>query len=216
MYLHKVLQRSDDHWTKKMLYHLKTQNTGWAKNIQAKLAYYELEQDWEKIKEYNKSRWRHIVNTAVRAKNKQKLLEGCIQQGPNGEKIKTKTAYIYHNINDDKPITEALPEIVSLSKVNTKTVILGRCGMLECGKNFKGSIPEMCRACGEDDDESHRLNRCNTWRHLNLSETVDKIDFGDIYSSDINVLIPVIRNIQRVWELQLGNGSMKKQVANSD
>ena len=33
--LYKVLQRSDDHWTKTMLYHLKTKNTGWEKHIQA-------------------------------------------------------------------------------------------------------------------------------------------------------------------------------------
>ena len=87
--------------------------------------------------------------------------------------------------------------------------------MLECGKNFKGSIPEICRGCGEEDDESHRLNRCKIWKHLNFSETVDKIDFGDIYSTDINVLLPVIKKIQKVWELQFGNGSMKKHVTNS-
>ena len=151
-----------------------------------------------------------------RAKNKQKLLESCVQQGPEGEKIKTKTSYIYHEINNDTINTEPLPEIVSSSKVNTKTIILARCGMLECGKNFKGSIPEICKGCGEWDDESHRLNRCSTWRHLNFSERTEKIDFGGIYSNDINVLIPVTRNIQRVWELHFGNGSMKKQVTNSD
>ena len=198
-----------------MLFYLKTHNTGWAKSIQTKLAYYELEQDWEKIKECNKSRWKQLVNTAVRAKNKQKLLESCVQQQPSGEKIKTKTAYIYHNINNDTLINEALPEIRSSNKVNTKTIILARCGMLECGKNFKGSIPEICRGCGEEDDESHRLNRCKIWKHLNFSETVDKIDFSDIYSTDINVLLPVIKKIQKVWELQFGNGSMKKHVANS-
>ena len=86
MFLHKILQRPEDHWTKKMLFHLKTHNTGWAKNIQTKLSYYELEQDWEKIKEFNKSRWKHIVNTAVSVKNKQKLQESCVQPGPHGEK----------------------------------------------------------------------------------------------------------------------------------
>ena len=88
--------------------------------------------------------------------------------------------------------------------------------MLECGKNFKGTIPEICRACGERDDESHRLNSCHTWRHLNYSETVEKINFGDVFSNDIDVLLPVIRSIQRVWELHFGNGSMKKLVTNSD
>ena len=92
-----------------------------------------------------------------------------------------------------------------------KQMLLARCGMFECGKNFKGSIPEICRGCGEEDDESHRLNRCGTWKHLNLSETVDKVDFGEIYSNDINILLPVIKSIQRVWELHVGNGSMKRQ-----
>ena len=211
MFLYKILQRTEDHWTKKMLFHLKTLNKGWAKKIQTKLAYYELEQDWEKIKLFNKSRWKHLVSTAVRVKNRQKLLESCVQSEPNGEKIKTKTAYIYHSINNDTFCDTALPEITSSNKVNSKTIILARCGMLECGKNFKGSIPEVCRVCGEEDDESHRLNRCSTWKHLNFSETVDKVDFGNVYSNDLNTLLPVIRDIQRVWELHVGNGSMKRQ-----
>ena len=147
---------------------------------------------------------------------KKKQLESCIQGQPTGEKIKTKTAYIYNDINNDLLSREALPEITSTNKVNAKTIILARCGMLECGKNFKGSIPEICKGCGEWDDESHRLNRCSTWRHLNFSDRVEKIDLGGIYSNDINVLIPVTRNIQRVWELHFGNGSMKKQVTNFD
>ena len=199
-----------------MLFHLKTHNTGWAKSIQTILAYYEHEQDWEKIKEINKPRWKHIVSAAVQVKNKKKLLESCVQPGPNGIKIKTKTAHIYHSINNDALCDGALPEIVSSNKVNSKTIILARCGMLECGKNFKGSIPEICRGCGEEDDESHRLNRCSIWKHLNFSETVVKPDFGDVYSTDINILLPVIKNIQRVWELHVGNGSMKKQVTRTN
>ena len=155
------------------------------------------------------------MNTAVREKNKRKLLEGCIQRGQNEEKVKTKTAYIYHNINDGMFRNEALPEIILSNKVNTKTIILGRCGMLECGKNFKGTIPEICRECGEVDDESHRLNRCVNWKHLNFSETAEVIDFGLIYDDDPRKLSPVIKSIQSVWEIYNGNGSMKKLVANS-
>ena len=215
MYLYKVLHRPEEHWTKKMLFHLKTHNIGWAKCMQAKLVDYGLEQDWEKIKEHNKSRWRHIVNTAVRKKNKQKLLDSCVQLGPNEEKIKTKTAYIYHEINKDTYNNEALPEIISSNKVNAKTIILARCGMLECGKNFKGTIPEICRVCGVEDDEGHRLSTCVLWKHLNFSETADEIDFGAIYENDYETLLPVIKCIQRVWEMHYGNGSMKKQIANS-
>ena len=42
MYLHKILTRENDHWTKKMLRHLETANLGWAKNITEKLEEYHL------------------------------------------------------------------------------------------------------------------------------------------------------------------------------
>ena len=215
MFLYKILQRPESHWTKKMLFHLKINNIGWAKCIQEKLIDYELEQDWEKIKDHNKSRWKHIVNTAVREKNKKKLLDSCVQRGMNEEKVKTKTAYIYHDIHTGTFNNEALPEIMTSNKVDTKTILLARCGMLECGKNFKGTIPEFCRECGEVDDESHRLNRCVVWKHLNFSETTEVIDFDEIYGNDPEKLTSVIKSIQRVWELHHGNGSMKKLVANS-
>ena len=50
IYLHKILTRENDHWTKSMLNHLQSKNIGWAKNIEEKLIEYELETDWEVIK----------------------------------------------------------------------------------------------------------------------------------------------------------------------
>ena len=173
-----------------------------------------LHSSWEKIKGHSKSSWKHIVTTAVKEQNKQKLLESCVQLDTEGQKIKTKTAHIYHDINNGTFNHEALPEILTSNKVNTKTIILARCGMLECGKNFKGTIPEICGGCGEEDNESHRLNRCKVWKHLNLSETIDKVDFGDVYSNDTPKVLHVVKAIQRVWEMHFGNGTMKKIVAN--
>ena len=137
----------------------------------------------------------------------------CEQRSLNEEKIKTKTTYVYNDINNGTFSNEALPEIMSSNKVDTKTIILARCGMLECGKNFKGTVPEICRKCGEEDDESHRLNRCVLWKHLNFSETAEKIDFGTIYDNDYEKLSPVIKSIQNVWEMHCGSGSMRKLVA---
>ena len=189
-----------------------TTTTGWAQTIQEKLTEYGLEQDWEAIKNLSRPTWKSIVNVAIRAKNKQKLLDSCIQQEHDGMKIKTKTAYVYHYINNstDTDNHEALPEILLFDKVDTKTIILARSGMLECGKNFKGTIPEVCRACGEGDSESHRLNRCITWRHLNHSQTGKEVDFSDVYSDDKAKLSQIIGCIQRLWEIRYGNGLMKK------
>ena len=49
IFLHKVLARPSDHWTKQMLSHLQSLGIGWAKDIQEKLIEYELETDWEII-----------------------------------------------------------------------------------------------------------------------------------------------------------------------
>ena len=53
-------------------------------------------------------------------------------------------------------------------------------GMLECGKNMKGTISEKCQSCDSLDDENHRLNYCPKWRNSRYGD----VDVNDIYSSD--------------------------------
>ena len=53
MYLHKILNRPRDHWTVKILTHLKTTNLGWAKSITEKLTNYQLETNWAKNQKGN-------------------------------------------------------------------------------------------------------------------------------------------------------------------
>ena len=77
MYLHKILKRNDEHWTKKMLFHLKAQKIGWAENICQKLKDYGLEEDWTKIKDLSKCNWKNSVNAAVFNMNKIKLTQSC-------------------------------------------------------------------------------------------------------------------------------------------
>ena len=74
--------------------------------------------------------------------------------------------------------------------------------MLDCGKNFKGTMREICQECNEIDNEEHRLNDCTAWREIkNVGKT--RIDFRDIYSEDLNVLNRVIDAVENVWE-QMG------------
>ena len=70
MYIHKVLSRENDHWTKMMLHHLGTRKIGWAENINRKLAEYNLETDWETIRLKTKGEWKKIVEQAVDKKEK--------------------------------------------------------------------------------------------------------------------------------------------------
>ena len=62
---------------------------------------------------------------------------------------------------------EPLKEIIELSKYDTKTIITARFGMLQCGKNFKGTMQEMCNECQKIDDEDHRLNHCPKYQENN-------------------------------------------------
>ena len=79
-------------------------------------------------------------------------------------------------------------------------------GMLECGKNMKGTISEKCQSCDILDDENHRLNYCPKWRNSSNGD----VDFNDIYSSDSRKLDRIIHEIENIWELKYANGRMKK------
>ena len=86
--------------------------------------------------------------------------------------------------------------------------------MLECGKNFRGSMTETCKECQVLDDENHRLNECPNWRETNLLDRDREVEFCDIFSNDPTKLMHIISHIQSVWELSFGNGSMKRNNRN--
>ena len=80
--------------------------------------------------------------------------------------------------------------------------------MLECGKNFKGSLKELCNDCSSIDDENHRLNHCIKWGDTNLYNEIDKVDIDLIYSHDINVLRCVTSKVENVWNTKTAHGTM--------
>ena len=189
---------------------MKDLNLGWSKSIVEKLEEYDLEQDWEKIRILTKQSWKSSVKTAVQNRNKQKLINHCIEQTPQGDKVKTKTAHIYDKLRESTVTIEPLPELLSSNKVDTKTILLSRCGMLMCGINFKATTPAVCTECQVIDNEDHRLNHCRKWQDTNFVNESVKVNFFDVYSEDKQKLSVIIQRIQNVWELKLGNGSMKK------
>ena len=85
---------------------------------------------------------------------------------------------------------------------------MARFGMLECGKNFRGSLPELCLTCDQIDDENHRLNFCKKWEDNNLYMSADKVDFENIYGDDIETLKDIMEKIAKVWNVRTGNGGM--------
>ena len=85
---------------------------------------------------------------------------------------------------------------------------MARYGMLQCGKNFKGTEDAMCKTCNEVDDENHRLNYCIQWEATNLRNSDMTIDFKNVYSNDINTLRVILPYIQKVWNVKNANGTM--------
>ena len=212
IYLHKILTRSNEHWTKQMLFHLKTEKLGWAANIAEKLTEYSLEEDWEKIREKTKREWKYIVGKAVNKLNKNKMINECTEATEQGIKIKTKTFHIHTKLTDTSSETanKPLKEIITTNKLQARTIIIARNGMLECGKNFKGTLNETCLTCNKTDNEQHRLTECAKWTNESNQETAEGIVFNDIYSQDDQTLKRIIIQIQNLWELRYGNGKMKK------
>ena len=94
------------------------------------------------------------------------------------------------------------------NKQRTRTIFLSQNGMLECGKNMKGTISEICKDCQILDDESHRLNNCKKW--VVRDDNRGDLNFQNVYDSDVGVVNNIIDEIEKVWETKFANGRMKR------
>ena len=81
--------------------------------------------------------------------------------------------------------------------------------MLECGANFKGSLRYKCSVCNVVDDENHRLNTCKKYRNLNIYDHATKVNFVDVYSSNLTVVKQIIVFIERIWNTRSAHGTMR-------
>ena len=88
--------------------------------------------------------------------------------------------------------------------------MLARFHMLECGVNYKGTMSTQCKQCKVDDDENHRLNDCKAYRFINLYNNPQKVNFGDVYSHDIQIVRDILKCIEKVWNTKTANGTMNQ------
>ena len=98
--------------------------------------------------------------------------------------------------------------IPKLNRHETKVLILSRFHMLECGSNYKGTLPEVCPTCLVIDNEQHRLNDCTRFRKTNLCDSFNKCNFDDIYKNEFTIVKDMIHHVEKVWNLKTGHGSM--------
>ena len=208
LYLHRILNKEETHWTKKILTELEQLNLGWYKGIKTTLSKYQLEENFETIKNIRAIEWKSQVIAATEKCNQKRLLEECYKKEDNKNVPKTKTAHIISKLESNEYKREPCKEIMSLTKRETKMLIIARFGMLECGKNFKGTMGEICLNCNTRDTEEHRLNECSNYLNVNYVDHDENIPFSSIYSEDLTILKPIMKRIGTVWNLKTGNGSM--------
>ena len=208
MYLHKLLNRHHTHWTHKTFQTLKNKDIGWSKNIRNTLNKYNLPTDFQVIKATSHNEWKRKVTAEIEKDNIERLKNECYKVEKGNKIEKTKTKSIIKHITKQEYTRGPPQELQYCNKHETKTIIIARYRMLECGSNFKGTIREICDTCQLVDDETHRLNYCKAFKDVNFYESDIKIDFDDIYSTDIDILRELLPKIEKVWNTRNANGSM--------
>ena len=198
--------------TKNSLHKLRNKGTGWFERISNTLKKYNLPIDFQTIATIRPNSWKNAVKVVIEQKNKERLKEDLYKRENGIDTLKTKTKSILEKLNDPLYTRQPEREIINTTKYETKTILMARYGMLQCGTNFKGTMNPTCQTCDVLDNEYHRLNCCPIWNTPDEIEMKDDIDFNLIYSPDINVIRPIIKEIDRLWNTKCANGSMKKKL----
>ena len=206
IYLHRILSREPNHWTRRIFSTLENLNVGWYAQIKKKLQDYELETDMEKIKTKTRPEWKCEVHNAAEKMNSKKLQEDCYETTPDGKKVKSKTAHVLEKITECNYQRKVMHPATFMSQIEVKALILSRFRMLECGKNFRGKYPETCSECDVLDDEDHRLNNCSRFKMTNLCNSIEKVVFSDVFSEDVETVKATLKAIMKVWNVR--NGGM--------
>ena len=205
LYLHKVLNRTEDHWTHHILMTLDDYCIGWSRQIRQKLSEYGLETNWDVLKRKTDNEWKSTVKTAIEKRNRERLLDECktFRHGCVHEKTKTKS--IIKEIERSDYCRTRLTTILSMTRLKARAIVMARYGMLDCSSNFGNKYgTKQCKECRVIDDEAHRMNNCKTWRIVNRYESVIKIDFNAVFSNDKTELESIADEILSIWDLKNG------------
>ena len=205
-----VLLKNANKQIQKTLYSLRDKRIGWPTKIQNMLEKYNLPTDFESIRSKPIARWHRLVTSAIEVKNHSRIKDD-LHKVENGESVlKTKTKSIFDKISDPNYTRQIDHVITRMTKHDTKTLMIARYGMLDCGMNYKGNKRPNCNQCNVPDNEQHRLDVCPEWDSIRINETDGDIVFEDIYKNDIESLRPVMKKINSIWNTKYTNGSMNK------
>ena len=209
LYLHKILKRDTSHWTHHMLKILDAHSIGWATQIRRKIHDYGLEESWHMIGTKTDSAWKNEVKTACEKRNIELLKHECQSVRSGSVKDKTKTKSILINLNDENYTRSSESNILKMSKLKARAIIMTRYGMLDCAKNFEGRYGKKeCNVCSVIDDENHRVNDCVRWKSVNLYLSTTKADLNLVYSMERDELERIADVVLAIWDLKNGRNSI--------
>ena len=175
---------------------------------------WDLEKDWSVIKQKPFREWKRQIDAAAEKRNIEKLKEECEIKSRGEKTLKKKTIFVLDSL--DSPNFKRGPDPFILCHnyiLYTRALIMGRFGMLKCASNYhNGFGTKMCSECKVKDDEAHRINYCKKWQGINLFRKRDKIDYDDIYSSNIEKCFTVVQVILAVWDLENSKNEMRHAV----
>ena len=214
VYLHKVMNKSNSHWTKTTLMIMKEYNIGWAKQICEILERWELNQNWEEIRLKTPGQWKGEVKRAAEIMNIRKLREECEIKSRGESRQKTKTKFVITSVNNGDYSRGPDKFILQNNSITyTRALIMGRYGMLKCANNFSnGHGTKLCDICMEVDNEDHRINVCTKWEGVNLVNKSRRICFDDIYLNDNDRCLAVVETILSLWDLENGKNEMRQLI----
>ena len=210
MYLHHLLQRENGYWAKGSLSTLKNKDIGWTKNIEKTLTLWELNTDWNKIATTPVNEWKIGVKRAAEKRNKTLLLDECQTRVRGETKGKTKTKTILDKLESVDYKRTPIRALCHLNCIEARALIMGRYGMLDCRANFSnGYGSKICDQCLIHDDEKHRMNECVKYRDVNWYDDHQKVSFDEIYSDEIDCVMPVVNSILTLWDLRNGKNKIR-------
>ena len=92
-------------------------------------------QEFHQITSNSTIEWKNKVKKTIEERNKNRLLEDCHKKENGTLVVKSKTAHIIDRIENPSYQRKPLNVILQLTKQETKTLIIARYRMLECGRN---------------------------------------------------------------------------------
>ena len=213
LYLQKILQRPNQHWTYVCLRAISHRDVGWAKQVSGMLNNWGLETSWDNIKTKTKGQWKREVTNAAEKMNKKQILDECYKKVRGETSIKSKTKRLIPVLEDDGYLRQPAKFMRRNNVLITRAYVMGRYGMLQCAANFSdGYKSKLCTRCNVTDNEDHRMNNCPVWSDINLYGCDEKINFEDIHSDNEIESMTVVKKILEIWDL----GNNKNSMRNAD